>query len=638
VWDLQGQQTRLLRDLADLRVRADEPDRRCPKCQGPMRVRKTRSRSGMTLAHGSFLVREIERTCARGCTERKAEGKGHRALVRRPEAVARVLPPRCRVGYDVLVHVGLARFVHQRQRQEIREALVTRWGVEISSGEVSALAARFCVYLKALHLARAKPLRAALDSDGGWPLLVDATCEDGRGTLLTILAGWRGWVLGAWKIPTESANAVLPRMRESAGLFGPPCAVMHDFGRAVIEASRDFVASLEKPIPNLGCHLHFVADVGKDLLRKSHEALHELFRRFEVVADLRSLVRDLGRRLGSEIDAARVQVTSWLESEKHPFRLPAGAAGFAAVRALAQWTLDWAADGHDHGFPFDRPWLDLYSRCLKTCRMTEACLSREHDDSHAYQAARQLFAIVVTVRSEVPFGKHAATLTSRAKLLDDLRAVLRLDAHPHGRNTAHPWIHTARQAAREVSDIEAGLEQFTESLRLQRPARGPGEDKRAAIDLILSHLERHGNSLFGHVIALPHSAGGGVRVVERTNVPIERTFDILKHGERRRSGRKNIAQDLECYPPDAMLALNLRHQDYLDILCGGSLDGLPAAFAALDADRGDASLPTRRAEVNAVTALAVTRSMTNVDRRLVRTEAMNDRIDAAARSRSLRLG
>lgn len=638
MWDLQGQQTHLLRDLGDLHVRADEPDQRCPKCQGPMRVSKTCSRSGLTLAHGPFLVRETERTCAQGCTEPKVEGRGQRALVRRPVAVAQVLPPRCRVGYDVLAHVGLARFVHHRQRQEIRGELAAQWGVDISTGEVSALAARFCVYLEALHRARALPLRAALASDGGWPMLVDATCEDGRGTLLTILAGWRGWVLGSWKLPSESAKAILPRMQESAGLFGSPCAVMHDFGRAVIEASRDLVASLVKPIPNLGCHLHFVADVGKDLLRKSHEALRELFRRFGIVADLRSFVRDLGRQLGPEIDAARSQVASWLENEKHPFRLPAGAAGVAAVRALAQWTLDWIADGYDHGFPFDRPWLDLYTRCLKTCRMVEACLSRPHDDGRAYQAAHRLFAIVVTVRSEVPFGKHAATLTGRARLLDDLRAVLRLETHPHGRNTARPWILTARQAACEVSDIEAGLEQFTDSLRNQRPARGPGEDKRAAIDLILSHLERHGDSLFGHVITLPRSAGGGVRVVERTNVPLERTFDILKHGERRRSGRKNIAQDLECYPPDAMLALNLRHQDYLDIVCGGSLAGLPAAFAALDAARRDAALPTRLAQVNDVPALAVTRSMTSIDRRLVRTDAMNDRIDAATRSRSLRLG
>lgn len=634
VWDMQGQQTALLRDIGDLCAHADEPGQRCPRCRGPMRVRKTREHRGVTLAHGPFRVRETERVCARGCTEAAIDGDGRRVLTRRPAQVVRLLLPRCRVGYDVLAHVGLQRFIHHRQREEIREALAMRWGVEISTGEVSVLTARFCVYLKALHLAHAGSLRKALASDGGWPMLIDATCEDGRGTLLTILAGWRHWVLGAWKIPTENAKAVLPRMNESAKLFGPPCAVMRDYGRAVIEASGDFIASLHKPIPNLGCHMHFVADIGKDLLRASHEALHELFRQFEVVPDLRSLVRDLGRQLGTDLDEARGQVTTWLESTKHPYRLPGDQAGIAAVRALAQWTLDWVADGHDEGFPFERPWLNLYLRCLKTCRMTEACLTRGHEDSRAYRAVQRLFGIVRTVRCEVPFGKQAAILTGRARLLDELRAVLRLDLRPHGRNTARPWILTSKQAAREIRDIEAELDQFTKSLSQQRPARGPGEDKRAAVDLILSHLERHGDSLFGHVIALP---SGGVRVVERTNVPLERTFDVLKHGERRRSGRKNIAQDLEYYPPEAMLTHNLQDPDYLNIVCGGSLEGLPAAFARLDADRRTRALPPCLTEADKPVPDTVTRSMTTIDRRMVRTAAMNNRIDAAAQSRSLRL-
>jgi hypothetical protein len=59
---------------------------------------------------------------------------------------------------------------------------------------------------EALHESRAPQLRKALDDDGGWPLHVDATGEDGRGTLLVALAGWRRWVLGAWKIPPDRAG------------------------------------------------------------------------------------------------------------------------------------------------------------------------------------------------------------------------------------------------------------------------------------------------------------------------------------------------------------------------------------------------------------------------------------------------
>ena len=89
-----------------------------------------------------------------------------------------------------------------------------------------------------LHRRSAPKLRAAFENDGGWPLHIDATGEDGRGTLLVAFAGWRRWVLGAWKIPTERADAILPKLQDVTSLFGAPCAIMRDLGRAVTEAAQ----------------------------------------------------------------------------------------------------------------------------------------------------------------------------------------------------------------------------------------------------------------------------------------------------------------------------------------------------------------------------------------------------------------
>jgi hypothetical protein len=56
---------------------------------------------------------------------------------------------------------------------------------------------------------------------------------------------------------------------------------------------------------------------------------------------------------------------------------------------------------------------------------------------------------------------------------------------------------------------------------------------------------------------------------------VEYIFD----SERRRSGRKNLAQDLEHLPASAALAYNLKDADYVSIVCG-SLDKLPQALPA----------------------------------------------------------
>jgi len=626
-----------LRDLGEILVDVQPPRRRCPKCKRSMHVRKTFGHRGVTLAHGSFHAREAEYVCPHGCSERTADGRNRRSLVRRSPETASLLLPRSTIGYDVLAHVGVERFVRFRRRDEIREDLLARWGIELSTGEVSSLAKKFCVYLKALHVSRAKALGKALAADGGWPMHIDATGEDGRGTLLVIYAGWRRWVMGSWKIPTENAQAILPRIRETAQLFGAPCAVMRDLGRAVIDAARTYIASLAKPIPNLGCHMHFVRDVGKDLLSASHDALRELFRQFKVVSRLRNLVRDLGRRLGGDMDDARGEMDAWLRSDAHPYGLPAGRAGLVMVRGMAQWTLDWADDGNDEGFPFDRPWLDLYRRCLKACRATEAYLTRQDGDRQGRRALRQLFNILVTVRSEVPFGRHALVLARRAKILDDLRDALRLTLKPNGRNEPLPAVLSPRQAARELQDIKAAVKRLASSLRRQRPDRGPASDLRAAIDLVLAHLDRHRASLFGHLVRLPRSLGGGFRLVHRTNVALEQFFCGIKRGERHRSTRKNLAHDFEQLPPEAALARNLLCQDYLDIVCGGSLLGLPAAFARLDAGHRDRALPARLLAAGDDATDVVTSSMNTTDRRFVRTDAFTGRLYAAAASRALLL-
>ena len=187
-----------------LPVFVDELPGPCPICGGALLVQKTLRRRGATLEHGPFLACETVHVCAAGCL------RDGTPVLRRAAALTARLPPRGIVGYDVLVFVGLARLVEHRQREEIRASLESQHGIVLSTGEISALGHRFLGYLELLHEARADALRAALEKDGGWPLHVDATGEDGRGTLLVAFAGWRRWVLGAWKVPTERADIILP--------------------------------------------------------------------------------------------------------------------------------------------------------------------------------------------------------------------------------------------------------------------------------------------------------------------------------------------------------------------------------------------------------------------------------------------
>jgi len=501
-----------------------------------MHVQKTVPRGGRTTFHGAFNARETIHVCASRC--RHPSG----ALVtRRAVALQEALIPQRSVGYDVMAIIGIERYLHHRQREEIQDLLLREHGLSFSTGTISDLAHLFCQYLRALHEARGAKLRAAIESDGGWPLHIDATGENGRGTLLVAYAGWRGWVLGAWKVPTERADAILPRLGDVVGLFGPPCAIVRDLGKAMISAANDLVARLDRPIPVLSCHAHFLADIGKDLLEASHGDLRKLFRHHKVRSGLRGLARDIGRKLGGEITRVRDEVRAWMTPRDAGHALPGSKqAGLGAVRALAQWVLDFPADSTGADFPFDRPYLDLYDRCVLARRAIDAFLQNPPEDDEVQRALLRLARVLGVVPREASFTQAATMLRKRAALFDELRTALRVHPADTGESTQDPVA-----AERELRDIHASVDALTLSLKERRPDRGPVQDTRKAIDLILEHLDRHGNSLWGHTVTLPQQAGGGIRLVQRTNNILEGFYREMKQGERRRSGRKTLADDFE---------------------------------------------------------------------------------------------
>jgi len=245
----------------------------------------------------------------------------------------------------------------------------------------------------------------------------------------------------------------------------------------------------------------------------------------------------------------------------HP--VPNGRPAIAVTRALAQWVLDYPADGRDEGLPFDVPYLDLYERCQKSRRALETFLRTPPADARARRCLERLHRIVAATLAPT-FQAPTRTLQERRQLLDELRTALRVEVKAH---LPPPALQQATpQAIAEDREVSVALAKLASSLRERLLDRGPTEQTRQAIGILLAHLARHGASLSGHAIPIPPELGGGVRLVERTNVRLENFFGAVKHGERKRCGRKDLAADLEHLPGAAPLASNLCHPDYLEIL------------------------------------------------------------------------
>ncbi len=597
----------------------------CLICGETMPVQKTRpGRVIKTLKYGSLRVRTVILGCRRKC--RKSNGK---LFTRGPEVLAKLVPEYSNIGYDVEVYVGIYRYMHNRQRDEIQKMLSEDYGISISSGMISLLQRRFLGHFLKLHLLHSPELKKALANDGGCPWHIDATGEAGRGTTFIVYTGWRKWLLGAWKLTTECTEQILPCLHEAASYFGAPVTIMRDLGKALIPVTQKFVDETGLAIKILSCHQHFLKDVGKDLLTPSYDELRSIFREYNIKASLCSLAREIGKQLGVDAKDARVGIQDWAENaDQH--RLPGGKEGLATIRCLVQWTLDYSYDDTNSRFPFDRPYHDFYNRCCTARRALDTYLRFPPDDKQVIRAMHRLGAIIDPTVADDRFGQIVNALRWRGNIFDEMRAAMRLN--PDVSKKKKTTLRTEKEHVTELNDVKKELARFTRSLKKRRPKRGPGQDMREAIDIILDHIERHGGSLWGHVISLPKHTGSGIRVVDRTNILAEGFFNDMKHGERRRSGRKILSQDLEDRPAEAALVKNLEHLDYVEIVCG-DIGRLPELFADLDAREDEAPRKERCYRDEKIETASLSRN----DRDFVRQDFLEKSIRSAASSRSPRV-
>jgi hypothetical protein len=540
----------------------------CPSCSEPLKVYKTRTKVVVTLEQGEFEAREVLKHCGtEGCP------------VLASRTLSEIVPRGQRYGWDLIAHVGMARYLREMQREEIRVELRERYGIKVSQATVSNLCDRFLSALGALHERRAPDLRAAM-SDGYW-LHLDATCDRGKGGLFVCLDGWRGWVLLAARIPSESGESLRPLVAETVARFGDPIATVRDLG----EAGASAVAPLrDRGIPDLLCHFHFLSAVGKKLFDKAYSRLRDRLRALRIKVHLREILAEL----------RRYRQTSGYS----------GRFGTGEVRDGLLAAVLWAIDGDGTkppSYPFSLPLLDHVKRCLEVVERAQSWLPGSRSDVES-AVIRMLHNLASSLRQDQSIIKAAQQLEEGWAPFCELRDLLRLTGadlsspdESHVQQLTLPELELFR-----LRQLERALADYGIDLRDRLPPVGKKRSGECPQAILLDYLDRYGSGLVGHP-AIRDPDGTPLAVVDRTNNPAERFFSFAKQSLRRRVGRALLGRDMELQPAQAALVPNLLLPDYVRVLCG-SLDNLPRALADANpsAPRPETLVRTKRdAEINA---------------------------------------
>ncbi len=524
---------------------------RCPVCDSGLRVLKSsfRLRPVMSYKAGSFIPRSVVKRCKKD--------PSHPIVC--SQALTRIVRPHQRYAYDLIVQIGLARYFRNKRRDEICAELYEQCRIKLSEASVSVLCDRFLRYFEALHLVKAPELKAAMQNAGGYPLHVDGTNDRGKGGLAVCMDGFRGWVLTAGKIPSEHEDHLRPLIDKTVILFGDPLSTMRDLMKAGPNA---VAGTREAGKPDLICHYHFLGAIGKKLFDVPNSALRGLLKETKVRSEMRVLLRELRRYRKSDSFKGRF--------------------GSGQVRddllALVLWVLE--GDGRKKpSYPFSLPHLEFCQRCRQAIQQAERWVPSPQTRSEQ-QALKHFSKLVSRVGQDERFTQAAEQLEQCRLAFCELRDVLRLTGAELLRGKTS--MHQRAAPSVELELLKAIEEAVEEYKRRLRNRAGDCSEKKpnSPEKVILKYLERYGDNLFGHPV-LRNDQGAVVAVVERTNNILEQFFALGKESLRRRLGKAHLGRDLEDQPAQAALVANLRHDDYVRILCG-SLDNLGNAFADLD--------------------------------------------------------
>ena len=534
----------------------------CGKCGQPLQVRLTRQRTVFSVAHGKFVAIERQGHCPH-----------HPHLPpARSRKLPRIVAPGCKMSYDVIARVGLARFLECRQCEEIQIELSRQYGIEIPVRTISKLSQKFVAYVQVVHQQSIKLLRRAMQQRGGYVLHIDGTCEDGSRVLFVCFDSLSGQVLESRKISSENVEEVEQVLREVRRDWGCPLAIVHDLRKSLINAT----ATVFPGRAQFVCHFHFAADVGKDILSSHVERLRSLFRRTKVRPKLRALCRSL-KKFAAATDSGEHILSSILkvQSTKDFRHLSTPEAVQGTVHAFASWILAFSHNGDGYGFPFDVPYLTFYDRILEVDNLLQKTSMnwsvKKRGPLGTLKRLKDILDIVV-VDEHAAFRTIVAEMKRDQKIFEQLRNALKICPQGGTQRRNDDGASNLLSSSRH----QAVLTELRESL--ERKARGGSASKKAC-NIVVEHLDKYWDYLFGHMLKKrPEKI-----VVPRTNNVEESLFRTIKRQCRRLHGRGHVCRDIDDMLEAAPLVLNLRNASYCEIVYGGTnFQCIAERFSAVD--------------------------------------------------------
>ena len=473
---------------------------RVSECDDDQIVLKSREKKVVTLDIGPFRAKET------------ILQNGNGSLLYSLDLRA-LTPHRCTFGYDVMVHVGYALFVHSRTEQQIIENLIKR-NVQISPSQIGFLGKKFIVYLAIAHHQSRNRIKLAMASRGGYILHLDGTCEGDSPHLFTGLDGIAQIVLDNIKLPSERADLLIPFFRKIKQQYGEPAALVHDMGKGILSA----VNTVFKGIPDFICHFHFLRDIGKDLFEEEYAEIRNRLRTHNIRPLLNKKRKALEKIVGGDDQQGACALAAGIKSG---CLAPETVAKMPAVAAyvMVHWTTD-TSELEGYGFPFDCSHFLFYQRVKILYDLIK-------DQVIKNKELNKLRASLAKVVEDQQLEKIAEQMRKKVRIFKKLREALCITVAKNKKG-----LNDDGEGA-DMKSIEQKVKEFRKEIE-------PDKDYKKMAE----QIDRYWDKLFADPIIVNTPTGQMKIRPQRTNNILERFFRDLKRRNRKRSGTISLNKTL----------------------------------------------------------------------------------------------
>jgi len=519
----------------------------CPRCGGAKQVWKTHTREVVTLGIGHFTAHETQTYCP-GCTDQG---------IFLAEELQQLVPAGARYGYDIIVTVGQALFLHCRNSKQIQQELYTK-NIQISLREIDYLGRRFIIYLTWVHEQSQDKIKQFMGTLGGYILHLDGTCEGDSPHLMSTIDERSKMVLDNIKIPTENAAQLIPFLRKIQQAYGDPVALVHDMGAAILKA----VEEVFPGVPDYICHFHFLKDIGKDLLERDYSTIRRHLKSYRIRSQLRKMMKEIRQAIMDDPNAQQC-LHDYLESRQldepdTPLR------PLVAVYLILSWVLEAKSESNGFGFPFDRPHLDFYLRLQESYPKFKVLKQRMGSD-----ASLLPLILIGKTLSDQALSTTVLRMLDGVRVFDQLRDVMRI-AQPDSQDGLND------EGDADITTIKRRLTLFRHSEDIKNRSV-----TTVAYRKMVKQIDKYWDKLFADPIQVNTRTGSMLVRPQRTNNILEQFFRDLKRNGRKRSGHHHLSKTLKTMLAQTPLVKNLDNPHYMEMILNGKAH-LAERFAEID--------------------------------------------------------